>query len=106
MTLTGVELPDASSDIIRFGPTRCTPVTHSNETITCQLADTRVSGSWKTFIRTQYGLIPNEIADAIVVPVSVSAISPATDINFMGGSEMTITGDNFGYDASAITVTY
>jgi hypothetical protein len=51
-------------------------------------------------------LIPNEIYDDIVVPVSVSAISPATDINFMGGSEMTITGDNFGYDASAITVTY
>lgn len=40
------------------------------------------------------------------MPVSVSAISPATEVNFMGGSEMTITGDNFGYDASVITATY
>jgi hypothetical protein len=104
--LTGVELTDDTSDIIRFGPIKCTPVTQENETITCQLADTRVSGSWKAYIRTEFGLIPNEIQDAIVVPVSVSAISPATEVNTMGASEMTITGDNFGYDASGITVTY
>jgi len=52
LTLTGVELPDATSDIIQFGPIKCTPVTQANETITCQLEDTRVSGSWISYIRT------------------------------------------------------
>ena len=40
------------------------------------------------------------------MPIAVSAVTPNTDINYLGGDIMTITGDNFGYNISAISVVY
>lgn len=51
-------------------------------------------------------MIPNAIETVITVPASVSSIEPSADINYLGGDTMTITGDNFGYDPSGITITY
>lgn len=106
LTISGSLLPDASSDRIRLGPVSCTPLTLSAETITCQLDDTRVSGEWIVRIVTIYGRIPNEISTTIDVPVVANSVSPSTDVNYLGGDVMTIVGDSFGYDESAITVTY
>lgn len=36
----------------------------------------------------------------------VTSVEPATLVNYIGGGEMTIFGDSFGYDASDISVTY
>lgn len=74
--------------------------------INCTLNDTRVSGNWIVVVNTQYGLVPNEVTTEITIPVNVTSVSPMTDINFLGGDVMTISGDNFGYDTSAIMVTY
>lgn len=86
----------------------CSVTTHTDTQIDCQLSDTRVSGDWIVQILTDYGLLPNEIlsADSIVIPIVANTISPNTDVNYLGGDLMTITGDSFGYDPSVISVTY
>jgi hypothetical protein len=108
LTLTGTLLPNDSTDKIRLGPVSCSITSHSDAQIVCQLDDTRTSGSWRAYIRTEYGLIPNEInaADKIVIPVVATGISPNVDVNYLGGDIMTITGDSFGYNTDAISVVY
>lgn len=107
LTITGTSLPtnDASLNIT-LGPISCTQTSVSETEIKCTLDDTRVSGEWIAVLVSDSGLIPNEISTAISIVASVSSISPSTDINFLGGTEMTITGDSFGYDTSVISVTY
>lgn len=104
--LYGTSLPDADDDVIWFGPTRCSEVSYDASQITCALDDTRVTGEWIADILTVYGLTPNEIATSITIPVSADAVSPSVDVNYLGGDEMIITGDSFGYDIDVISVTY
>lgn len=108
LTLTGTLLPNDNTDKIRLGPVACSITTHSDAEIVCQLDDTRTSGEWRTYIRTEFGLIPNEIANAdkILIPVVATGISPNIDVNYLGGDVMTITGDSFGYNTDAISVVY
>jgi len=40
------------------------------------------------------------------VPVQADSISPNTDINFLGGDELTITGDSFGWDTEVVSVNF
>lgn len=40
------------------------------------------------------------------MPVVLNSVSPAADVSYLGGDEITITGDHFGYNPSVITVTY
>jgi hypothetical protein len=51
-------------------------------------------------------LIPNEITTELLVPVAATSVSPNTSINYLGGDVLTISGDNFGTDASVVTVTF
>lgn len=104
--ITGTSLPNDDTDVIWFGPTRCTETSNDGTTITCSLDDTRVSGNWLVDILTVHGLTPTTVTTNINVPVSVSNISPSVDVNYLGGTIMTIDGDNFGYDPSVISVTY
>jgi hypothetical protein len=55
---------------------------------------------------TVYGLTPNTISTTIDIPVSVSTITPASDVNYLGGDYMKIVGDSFGYQIDKIAVTY
>jgi len=56
--------------------------------ITCQLDDTRVAGQWISQIMTVYGLTPNTISTTIDIPVITSAITPSTDVNYLGATYM------------------
>lgn len=106
LTISGANLPNESTDRIFLGPVGCTLTSHSDTEIKCQLDDTRVSGDWKPRIRTEYGLIPSSISSSLVVPVVANSVSPATDVNFLGGDEMTISGDSFGYNTAVVSITY
>jgi hypothetical protein len=79
---------------------------YTAEAITCILDDTRITGEWVADILTVYGFLPNEISESITVPVDATSISPSTDINFLGGDVLTITGDSFGYDTDVVSVTF
>jgi hypothetical protein len=106
ITITGTLLPNATTDRLWLGPVSCTLQTWSNETITCQLDDTKVAGEWKVAILTQYGYAPSNISTTIDVPIVADSISPATDVSYLGGDVMTITGDAFGYNPDVVSVTF
>lgn len=106
LIITGSNLPTEDSLVISFGPITCTTSSVTETEIQCKLDDTRVAGEWTAVVQTTQGLLPNEIETPISVGLSVSDASPSTDVNFLGGDVMTITGDNFGYDTSVVSVTY
>lgn len=104
--ITGTSLPNDDTDVIWFGPTRCTETSNDGSTITCTLDDTRISGEWIVDILTVHGLTPTTVTTNITVPISVTSIEPNVDVNYLGGTVMTIVGDSFGYDPSVVSVTY
>jgi hypothetical protein len=108
LTITGTSLPLATTDVITFGPVLCITdyVQSTNTSVVCDLADTITSGDWVVVYLSEHGFIPNEIITTIDVPVNVTAVSPSTDVNFLGGDVMTITGTSFGYDVSNITAVW
>ena len=89
-----------------LGPVQCNVVSNTATTITCDLVTSAVSGNWIVTVTSPNGLIPNEITTQLSIPVSVSSISPNSLINYLGGDLLTITGSNFGLDASVISITF
>lgn len=107
LTITGQNLPiDDASMNITLGPVLCVPDSSSTTQIDCTLEHTAVAGDWIVVLKAEAGLIPNDIVDTISITSTISDVSPATDVNYLGGTTMTLTGDNFGYDPSVISVTY
>jgi hypothetical protein len=108
LTINGTNLPIHTTDVITFGPVICNTDFNisTNTSVVCDLADTITSGEWTVVYVSEHGLLPNEINTTIAVPVSVTAVFPSVDVNFLGGDIMTITGTSFGYDASNITAVW
>jgi hypothetical protein len=91
---------------ISFGPVNCTITTLTDTQYECELETNAVTGNWIVVVNTEHGNLPNSISNEIAVESNLSSISPNTDINFLGGDLLTITGDNFGYDTDAISVVF
>lgn len=106
MTITGTSLPTTEELVIKLGPVLCNVISNTATSITCDLETSAVSGDWIVTVTSPNGLINNEITTSISIPVSVSSISPNTQVNYLGGDLLTITGDNFGFNASAVSVTF
>lgn len=106
LTLTGENLPTDEDLVVNLGPITCTVMSATDTELICTLDNTAVGGSWIAIVHSSKGLLPNEITDAIEISFSVTEATPATDVNFLGGDVMTINGDGFGFDASAVTVVY
>ena len=79
---------------------------NSDTLIVCKLNDTAVSGSWTVVALTADGFLPVEIDAPISVPIAVSSVTPNANVNPLGGDKLVIGGANFGYDTSAINVTF
>ena len=41
-----------------------------------------------------------------MIPATVTSVEPSTAINFLGGDILEISGEDFGYDAKAVNVTF
>lgn len=102
MTISGANLPTNEDLSIYLGPVKCNVVTATASILTCDLETHAVSGSWIVVVTSPNGLIPNNIAETLTIPVSVSSVTPNQSINYLGGDVLAIFGDNFGFDASAI----
>lgn len=55
---------------------------------------------------TVNGLTENEITEPIAIAIDVTSVTPSTDINFLGGDILTIAGDNFGFNSSAVEIVF
>jgi len=81
LTITGTALPTTDVRVV-LGNAECGTVTASETEITCTLGVLPAAGSWDVQVYDPKGLVP--IADAVVkidVALTVSAISPSTDLN-------------------------
>jgi hypothetical protein len=106
LTITGVNLPTGEDVVIDFGPARCIPDSLTASEYVCQLEHEAVTGEWIVQVNTDDGYLPNTIADSILIPATVTSVYPNDAINFLGGDILEITGEDFGYDASAVSVTF
>jgi len=102
--ITGTILPTANL-LITFAGVNCVVSAATGTQIDCTLEYLPAAGDWSVDVRDEFGLIPNDAAlVAITVPLTVTAVQPATDINFLGGEILTITGSNFALDKSLNSV--
>ena len=51
------------------------------------------------------GLIPNSAA-AISVPLNIASVSPSSNLNYLGGDMVTISGNGFSTDFSVMSVVF
>lgn len=83
---------------IRFANTDCIfdNSTSTHGELHCILADAPTCGEWLPEVYSDHGLIPLDPNTAkIKVDCTVTAITPNTDLNVLGGDNLTISGTNF-----------
>jgi len=83
---------------IRFANTDCIfdNSTSTHGELHCVLADAPTCGEWIPEVYSDHGLIPTDpSATKIKVDCTVTAITPNTDLNVLGGDNLTISGTNF-----------
>lgn len=99
-TITPAAVPIQTSIVkrIRFANTDCifdnSTSTHSE--LHCTLNDEPTCGEWIPQIYSAHGLIPvASTVQKIKVECTVTSITPNTDLNVLGGDNLTISGTNF-----------
>ena len=96
LTITGVGLP--TEDInVKFANAECEGTITASETeITCSLNFLPAAGEWCVEVIDYRGLIPTlDDLDLIDVDLVIDGISPNSDLNQLGGDELTFTGTGF-----------
>jgi hypothetical protein len=86
--------------------TTCVPNTavHSETKIECTLNNNPTAGTHWPDITTSFGKIPvkSSIAKHTVQPTLASTV-PATNLNLLGGDNITLTGTNFPHELATST---
>jgi hypothetical protein len=98
LTLTGTAFPvEADITNIDFAQSNCTISAATGTTITCILDDIETCGAWAPTLNAKLGSIPLDAAlvKTEIIPCTVTAISPNTDLNILGYDNLTLTGTNF-----------
>lgn len=106
ISIEGTALPTDGVRVV-LGNAECGTVTATETAITCSLSHQPAAGSWDVQVIDANGLAP--IADGVAkidVALTVSSISPSSDLNQLGGDVITITGAGFDEDTTATTVTF
>ena len=110
ITVTGTALPTTATNVrVVVGNAQCGTVTVNSDAteITCTLAHQPAAGSWDVQVIDDSGLAPIAAGTAkIYVSLTVSAVSPSTGLNQLGGDVLTITGAGFDADTTATTVVF
>lgn len=122
MTIVGTGLP--TTDIaVKFANTECATVTATETEVTCSLKVQPAAGSWNVRLIDYRGLIPinstvaadtrllssdstNSAVTTIDVALVIDAVSPATDLNQLGGDVITFTGSGFDTDLVLTNITF
>jgi len=113
LELTGVNLP-ANKSLIRhveFAHSFCTidESTVSNSSLTCTLDHEPVCGDWLPMLVANEGLV-NTSSELVPETISctVSSVVPTTQLNLLGGDNLTISGTQLPWDMkrSNISLTF
>lgn len=92
-------------DYVEFGHSTCTLNSVSSTSISCTLVYEPVCGDHLPKLVSIYGLVNNTAAlTAETITCSISSITPTTDLNLMGGDNLTFTGLQFPWNLETSTV--
>ena len=94
---------------VKFANAECEgEITASETEITCSLNFLPAAGPWCVEVIDYRGLIPiDEDVEPIYIDLVIDGISPNSDLNQLGGDELTFTGTGFdSRDISASTVVF
>jgi hypothetical protein len=99
ITITGVSLAEADLelDYIKIGESDCTISSRSETEIICSYT-TAIAGDFKPTIHTETGNLDYNTDPSdktLEIPLSISSVTPNTDVSPSGGNELTIAGEGF-----------
>lgn len=106
ITITGTKLPTKDIKVV-LGNTECGTITASETEITCSLVVLPAAGTWNVELYEPKGLVPVKAETAkISVALVVTSISPATNLNQLGGDELTIVGTGFDKNMDKVAIKF
>jgi len=101
LTITGTNLPANTSMIrhVEFAHSKCTISAASSTSLTCTLDNVPVCGSHLPMLFSKMGLVnTTSTLTPTVITCTATSIVPTTDLNLLGGDNLTITGTNFPWN--------
>jgi len=106
VSITGTNLP-LDGFTVTIADQECDTGSHNaiETAITCSLTEVPVAGNTNVILKTSEGVVA--LADGVPeleIDITVTTVTTAQDLNRFGGSTVEISGTNFGYDASVISV--
>jgi len=107
LQLTGTNLPANASMIrhVEFAHSYCTLTAVSNTSVTCTMDHEPVCGDHLPKLVATYGLVNNSATlTAETITCTVSAVQPTTQLNLLGGDNLTISGTQFPWKLETSTV--
>lgn len=107
LVLTGTGLPVNSSLVrhVEFAHSKCTISSTSNDSLTCTLDHEPVCGDHLPSLYSIYGLVNNSVnLTTTTIFCTVSSITPNTQLNLLGGDNLTISGTQFPWQIETSTV--
>ena len=109
LVLTGTNLPDSVSKIrhVIFSLSECevNPATLSATNLECTLKKEPTCGSYVPTLTSVLGVVPNSASlTAQTVSCSISSALPITDMNLLGGDNITFSGEYFPHTLKTSTV--
>lgn len=115
MTITGTDLPNNVSLIqsVTFAGSNCSVVEPSGAEVrgelsgtevVCVLDRTQTCGTWIPDLTTFLGNVPNaESVSALEIQCTITDVTPSTELNLLGGDNITFTGTNFPHEIEGNT---
>lgn len=107
LVLTGIDLPVNSSMVrhVEFAHSKCTISAISNESLTCVLDYEPVCGDHLPYLSSIYGLVNNSanLTESTITCTATSVV-PTTQLNLLGGDNLTISGTQFPWNIKTSTV--
>lgn len=107
LTLTGTNLP-ANASLIRhveFAHSKCSISASSNTSLTCTLDHIPVCGSHLPNLVAKQGSVNSSASlSATVIGCTATSIVPTTQLNLLGGDNLTITGTNLPWNMATSNI--
>lgn len=107
LQLTGTDLPANTSmiDHVEFAHSRCTISSASATSLTCTLDYEPVCGDHLPKLVAVQGLVNNSAAlTAETITCTISSVVPTTELNLLGGDNLTISGTQFPWNLETSVV--
>ena len=90
---------------VEFAYSKCTVSAISNESLSCKLDNEPVCGDHLPKLYSTYGLVNNSVnLTETTITCTVSSVQPTTQLNLLGGDNLTISGTQFPWNIETSTI--